>query len=109
MIRKYRNKKITYEEIKFDSIKEKDYYRELMTLKRLGLVKELELQKKFLLQPSYKKNGKTIRAIYYIADFVYRDEKDEVHIVDVKGFKTDVYKLKKKLFEYKYDYVIEEI
>jgi hypothetical protein len=29
--------------------------------------------------------------------------------VDVKGFKTEVYKLKKKLFEFKYQVELEEV
>jgi hypothetical protein len=55
------------------------------------------------LQDGFKKNGKTYRKIVYKADFEYFDiQQGKVIIEDVKGVKTEVYKLKKKLFEYKY-------
>lgn len=108
---KYNNQKIVYNGIIFDSQKECRRYMELIKLEELGYIEGLELQPKFLLQEGYRKNGKKIRAIYYIADFKYYDcEKCETIIEDVKGIKTDVYKLKKKLFEYKYnEYTIKEI
>ena len=68
-----------------------------------NIIKDLELQKHFELQPSFKKNNKTIRKIEYIADFYYYDNEKKKYIVeDTKGFKTETYKLKKKLFEYRY-------
>lgn len=110
MVRKYHNKKATYDGYTFDSLKEKNYYIKLKLLERSGYIKELELQKEFELQPSYKLNKKTNRKITYRADFTYKTtEDDKLHVIDVKGFKTDVYKLKKKLFEYKYRIEIEEI
>ena len=41
---KYHNKKIIYNGIKFDSIKEKNRYIELKLLERAGLIKNLKLQ-----------------------------------------------------------------
>lgn len=100
---KYKNKKVVVDEIEFDSKKEANRYRELKILKSAGVIERLELQKEFVLQPSFKKNGKTYRKITYKADFSYFDnEKDKYIVEDVKGFKTDIYKLKKKLFEYKF-------
>ena len=80
-------------------------------MERQGLIKNIKLQVKFELQPKYKKNNKTIRAINYIADFTYFDvNKSKIIIVDTKGYRTEVYKLKKKIFEYKYqDLEIKEI
>ena len=108
---KYHNKKIVIDNIKFDSKKEGNRYKQLKLLEKAGLIKDLELQPAFLLQPNFKKNGKTNRKIEYIADFKYYDIEAKKWIVeDTKGFKTDVYKLKKKLFEYKYkDLEIKEI
>ena len=100
---KYHSKKVIYDGIKFDSIKEKNRYIELKILERAGLIKDIELQKEFILQPSFKKNGKTYRKITYKADFYYYDNHLKIYVVeDVKGMKTEVYKLKKKLFEYIY-------
>lgn len=110
-INKYHNKKIEYDGYKFDSIKEKNHYILLITLQELGLIKDLKLQVKFELQPSFKYNDKIIRAINYIADFMYYDnELNKSVVVDVKGFRTKEYMLKKKLFLYKYkDFIFKEI
>ena len=103
---KYHNKKIIVDGIKFDSLKESKRYNELKILEKAKEITELRLQVKFELQPSFKKNNKTIRKIEYIADFVYYDNKIQQYIVeDTKGYRTDVYKLKKKLFEYKYPHL----
>lgn len=108
---KYKNKKIIIDGIEFDSKKEAKRYSELKLLERTGKIKDLELQKVFELQPSFKKNGKTYRKTTYKADFYYfNNEKGKYIVEDVKGFKTEVYKLKKKMFEYKYqDLELKEI
>lgn len=107
---KYKNKKVVYNGIKFDSKKEMAYYIKLKMLEEKGKIKELELQKTYELQPSFKVNGKTYRKITYKADFSYvSTEDDKLHIVDTKGFRTEVYKLKRKMFAYKYGIEIEEI
>ena len=108
---KYGNKKVIVDGIKFDSRKEARRYAELKLLQRAGEIKDLKLQVKFELQPKYKKNGKTIQSINYIADFVYFDLiKGQTIIEDTKGYRTKEYILKKKIFEYKYkDLTIKEI
>jgi len=108
---KYFNEKIVFDDITFDSKKEYKRYYNLKLLERANEIKDLKLQVEFELQPSFKKNGVCYRKISYVADFVYYDNKLNRTIVeDTKGFKTDVYKLKKKLFEYKYpDLEIKEI
>ena len=57
----------------------------------------------FELQPRFKKEGKTYRPITYIADFVVYYE-DKTYVIDTKGAETTEFKLKKKLFEYKFPY-----
>lgn len=107
---KYNNKKVIIDGIPFDSQKEGTRYKQLKLLERAGLIKDLELQKEYILQDKFKINNKTVRKISYIADFSYISTKDnKLHVIDVKGFKTEVYKLKKKLFEYKYGIEIEEV
>ena len=99
---KYKNEKVLFDGMEFDSKKECNRYIDLKLLERQGLIKDLRRQVRFELQPSYKKNGKTIRPIYYVADFVYYDINKKKFIVeDTKGYRTEIYKLKKKLFEYK--------
>ena len=105
---KYHNKKVIYDGIKFDSQKEKNRYIGLKQMEKLGIIQNLQRQVKYELQPSFKLNGKTIRTITYIADFVYIQDGVEV-IEDVKGMRTKEYLLKKKMFEYKYQKEIKEI
>lgn len=105
---KYKNQKVVIDNIRFDSKKEGNYYTKLKILRNAGKISDLELQKKFVLQPSFKLNGKTYRAITYVADFVYKDDKG-MHVVDTKGYRTEVYKIKKKLFMKKFGIEIEEI
>lgn len=108
---KYKAKKTSIDGIKFDSQKEANRYLELKLLEKQGLIKYIDRQTRFELQPSYKKNGKTIRPIYYVADFAYIDVKTGKTIIeDIKGFRTEIYKLKKKIFEYVYpDLEIKEV
>lgn len=102
---KYFNHKTVYNGIVYDSKKEAKRAYELEMLQRAGLISNLEKQKVFELQPSFKINGKTERAITYLADFVYiKDNKTIVE--DTKGFKTDVYKIKRKMLLYKYPDII---
>lgn len=111
MYRKYHNTKTVLNGIKFDSKLEAERYAQLKILERAGVIRALELQPSFDLLPSFRKNGKTWRKTVYKADFRYILAKDDrIIIEDVKGSTaviTDVFRLKQKLFEYKYpDYTI---
>lgn len=107
---KYNNRTVIVDNIKFSSKREADRYCELKILERHGHIKNLQLQPKFVILPKYEINGRKVRAIHYIADFKYEDKNTgEVVIEDVKGVKTEVYKLKKKLFEYNTGLEIQEI
>lgn len=105
---KYKNRKVEFNGIKFDSIKERDRYIFLLSRLKKGEITNLELQVPFELQPHFEHNGKMIRAIRYIADFVYYDQDGNIHIEDTKGFRTDVYDLKKKMMLYR-GFEIEEV
>ena len=98
---KYGNKKTVIDGITFDSKKESERYLMLKDMLKNKEIEDLQLQPKFLLQDSFKYNGKTEKKIYYIADFTYKRE-GKLVVEDVKVKKTDVYKLKRKLFLYKY-------
>ena len=117
--RKYNNQPCTYNGLKFDSIKECEYYLILLDKEKKGEIYHLERQVKITIQPKFKRpDGKTEREVYYVADFYYEtvETVDGVigvkkHYVDVKGgnaTKTAVYKLKKKLLAYR-GYYIEEV
>jgi len=98
---KYNNRKPVVDGITFDSQKEADYYCKLKLLKKAGEIEEFELQPEFELLPP-EEDRVTGRGIYYRADFrvKYPDGREE--IIDTKGYKTPVYKLKKKLLLAKY-------
>lgn len=108
---KYKNKKVVYDGIKFDSIKEKRVYTMYKLMEQAGEIKELQRQVEYLLIEPFVLNGKKYRKTSYIADFVYKDKEDKMHVIDVKSevTKTQVYKLKKKLMAWKYEIEIEEI
>lgn len=100
---KYNSKKIVIDGYTFDSKHEGLYYEVLKRKKAAGEIFNFELQPKFVLQEGFKKNGKTYRAITYTADFrVYTDENTS-YCVDIKGMVTDVFAIKLKLFNARYD------
>ena len=105
---KYGAKKVEVDGIKFDSKKEANRYQVLKLMEQAGAIQNLELQKRFELIPSFKVDGKTIRGITYKADFCYYENGQYV-VEDVKGYRTEVYKLKAKLFAYRYGFQIKEI
>ena len=105
---KYNAKKTIVDSITFDSKKEADRYCELKLLQRAGAITDLKLQVPFELQPAFTLNGKKIRAIYYIADFMYQEGGAYI-VEDVKGRKTKEYMLKRKMYAYRYGQEIKEV
>lgn len=111
---KYHAIKTESDGIVFDSKFEAEKWNELKMLERIGVIKDLQRQVRFILQEDYVNNkGQKIRPISYIADFVYFDTKKKQKIVmDTKSEATkniEVYRIKKKLFEYKYpEYIFVE-
>lgn len=118
---KYNNKKVEFEGITFDSIKEGRRYLELKLLERAGEISNLERQVKFVLIPAQRepdtigarggiKKGKLLeREAAYIADFVYTDREGRQVVEDTKGVKTPEYILKRKLMLEKYGIKIREL
>jgi len=88
----------------FDSRKEAARYQELKFLEIAGEIGNLKLQ------PVYPCIVNGVKICDYYADFEYTTYADAMkHTEDVKGYKTDVYKLKKKLVEAIYKIKIEEV
>jgi len=110
-MRKYRNKPTVVDGIKFQSTKEANRYRDLKTLELAGVITHLELQPRYDLvidaapvrytSPSGAGKRASNRIIYYTADFQYREDGNLI-VEDVKGFDTDVSKLKRALIEHMY-------
>jgi hypothetical protein len=101
---KYKNKQTWADGHHFDSIAEKNYYLQLKLRKLGNDIKDLKLQPIFPLVVNDQKVGQ------YEADFQYVDCKTgEVVVVDVKGFRTREYLLKKRLMKAIYQIDIVEI
>ena len=120
---KYRNKKIIRDGMEFDSLKEYRRFCELSLLERAGKVTDLQRQVKFVLIPTQyerferysTKTGKRLKdgirvaekEVSYIADFCYIQDGKQV-VEDSKGFKTEVYKIKRKLMLHVHGIKIKE-
>ena len=108
--RKYNNKRIEIDGYTFDSKLEADFYLRLKPLVKAGKIKELKIHPRYLLQEGFSKNGKHFNPIYYVADFEVTYDDGVTVIYDTKGIRTEVYKIKKKLFEFRYkDRTIVEV
>jgi hypothetical protein len=93
MRNKYGAIKTTVDGIKFDSKKEAARYGVLKLCEKAGSISNLSLQPKFDLIVNGTKIG------FYKADFKYNNLNGKEVIEDVKGMKTPVYNLKKKLIK----------
>lgn len=104
---KYYNKKTqTIDGMVFDSKKEASRWGQLKLMERAGLIKDIQTQVKFELIP--KQEGE--RACSYVADFVYTDCNTGKKVVeDTKGYRTEVYRIKRKLMLWVHNIKIIEI
>lgn len=94
----------------YDSMKERRRAQALRLMERGGLIQDLHEQVKFLLideQRDPETGELWERECHYVADFTYR-ENGRFIVEDVKGVRTDVYKIKKKLMLARYGIRIKE-
>lgn len=117
---KYRANPTVVDGVRFASAKEARRYGELKLLERAGEIEALELQPRFpLLVPAT--TGTMLGAAQalggtwdgkigeYRGDFAYRNRSGRRIVEDVKGFRTPLYKWKKKHVEKQYGIVIIEV
>ena len=111
MRNKFGNKRVTVDGIRFDSKKEAKFYLFLREAEKKGEISDLRLQVPYELIPAIyedqvihlKTKDKVVtkcvqKAVYYVADFVYTETATGIQaVVDTKGYRTEVYKLKKKM------------
>lgn len=98
MYTKYKAQKTIVDNIKFDSGKEAQRYLQLKMMEKEGLISDLRLQPEYTLIMSFVYDGHRERKIVYRADFAYKTVDGLQIVEDVKGFRTAVYKIKRKLF-----------
>lgn len=75
---------------------------ELRSLESRGLISGLRTQVRYVLMESFTYEGKKERGIDYVADFYYRLPDGTPVVEDTKGYRTDVYRIKRKLFISRY-------
>jgi hypothetical protein len=89
----------------YDSKREAAHAAGLHALARSGMISDLQEQVPFVICP---KQGKGERDMTYRADFVYR-ENGETVVEDVKGHRTQLYNLKKRLMKFMHGITIREV
>lgn len=104
---KYHAKRTSVDGIVFDSKREADRYLVLKSMEEDGTIEDLRRQVRYELVPAFDVDGKHYRPVFYVADFVYVEDGKEV-VEDVKGMRTDTYRLKSKLFARRYGMSIRE-
>lgn len=107
---KYHAKKVTRCGQTFDSHKEYERWLSLHYMEKTGQIRDLRRQVKFELTPAFPKAG--LRAMAYIADFVY-EEGGKTVVEDVKGYRKgaayELFTAKKKMLYWRYGIPIKEI
>lgn len=116
MMSKYHSKKTEVDGILFDSKREAQRYLQLRQMEKFGMICDIKCQVKYELIPAQYIDGKCVeRAVTYTSDFEYyvlnvpNMQTGSRIVEDVKGFRTEVYKIKKKLMLYKYGIRITEM
>lgn len=106
---KYGNKKAIVDGIRFDSLLEAQRYSVLIGRLDRGEISDLRLQPHITLVEGWKEiTGEIVKPLVYIADFSYCVGGRKVY-EDVKGVKTEAYKIKRKLVRDKTGISIVEI
>jgi hypothetical protein len=109
MATKYNSKSVEVDGHVFDSIIESRYYEQLKWLEANKQILFFRLQPRYLLLEAFEKNGKKFRKTEYIADFEVHNLDGSIEVIDIKGFCTPVFELKRKLFEKKYPHKLSLI
>ncbi len=82
----------------FDSKAEARRYSELVLMQKAGTIEYLAVHPRYLLQEKFTDaRGKKHRAINYVADFHYV-ENAQLIVEDAKGYRSEVFRIKQKLF-----------
>jgi hypothetical protein len=97
---KYKNQLQTIDNITFHSKKEAGYYQQLKLEKRTKLIKDFERQVSFDCA-AYSDHG-PVKVCSHIVDFLVTLSDGSLEVREVKGFATDVWDLKRKIFEANY-------
>ena len=103
---KYNARGVDADGIHFDSRAEYRRYLDLQLMERAGEITGLTVHPEYELQPHFRYNGKTERAIKYTPDFEYINSNGLKVCEEVKGCITKDYVLRKKLFLYRFPDIV---
>lgn len=99
--------KRSYDGIVFASELEMKYYRDVvLPAYNAGEIVKYELQKKYELQPAFKRDRETVRAIFYVADFYIEYADGRIEVIDTKGKADATALMKRKMFYYHFPTLI---
>jgi len=99
---KYHNRRVAYDGYVFDSMAEMHRYQQLVAAQEDGRISDLQVHPRFeVLEEFEDAQGTKVRPITYMADFSYRQDGRTI-VEDVKGVETKEFKLKEKLFRYRF-------
>jgi Protein of unknown function (DUF1064) len=108
---KYGNRRTSADNVIFASVREAKAYENLKVLQQMGVIRDLKLQPRFELQaPMVTPWGRKLRRIEYVGDFSYVEGSTGISVVvDSKGFRPALYRVKAKIFQAKFpQYRFEE-
>jgi hypothetical protein len=112
---KYRNVKTVADGQTFDSRREADYWLLLKSREQLGEIANLRRQVRFeLCCPDQSAPNLSTVVAYFVADFVYETynivtDKNVMHVLDAKGMRTQIYKLKAKWMMLQHGIMVQEV
>ena len=103
---KYGNKRTFFNGKWYDSAREAGWAANFQAMRDRGLLSNYKEQDRIVLVP---RNGK-LRAVVYVADFTFEETMTgRKRVMDAKGYKTPVYRLKKRLAALLLGIEIEEL
>lgn len=100
---KYRNHPTVVDGVRFPSKKEATRYGQLRWLESVGEIRDLKLKTRYPIVIA------GLKVCDYEDDFSYQEKTGERVVEDAKGFRTPVYRLKKKLMRACHGIEIKEV
>ena len=105
-VSKYGNRRVEFNGKMYDSVREAGWAANFQALRDRGLITDYKEQYRIVLIPG---DGK-LRPIIYVADFTFEETMTgRKRVMDAKGFKTPVYRLKKRMAALLLGIEIEEL
>lgn len=84
---RYPHRRVFYDDHWFDSIDEREQYKDLVLRVAAGEIRDLVVHPRYLILPAFEYRGEHVRPINYTADFAYF-EGDQCVVEDVKSVRT---------------------